>query len=87
MRNEAIIVGTPQGIRVWQLLAARSAIGLQGMGMKHSRMNVRKIWALHFGMKPTAKCPEVIARIEQELAALGHVVQTHAARTLKAGPL
>jgi len=69
------IVNTPDGIRFAQLLSVRGMIRLQAMGMRHSSgKNVRKIWALHYGMKPNAKAADVLARIEAELEELKRAV-------------
>lgn len=55
------------GVEVFQLLAAKSAIGLEKLGMKHSRGSVRKSWAIHLGLKQNAKHDVVIAAIEKKL--------------------
>lgn len=70
----SIIIDKPNGISLFQAMAARSAIKLQALGMKHSRMNVRKVWAIHLGLKPNAKCEVVIAALDkkiEEIKALG----------------
>lgn len=58
---------TGAGVEVFQLLAAKSAIKLESLGMKHSRGSVRKSWAIHLGLKQNAKHAEVIAAIEKKL--------------------
>jgi hypothetical protein len=55
------------GVQVFQLLAAKGAINLESKGIKHSRMNVRKTWAIHLGLKPNAKHDVVIAAIEKKI--------------------
>ncbi len=64
------IIDRPNGIALYQLLVAKSAIGLEMKGLKHSRGSIRKMYALHYGMKPRAKGEDVIARIEQEIKKL-----------------
>lgn len=61
------IVCTGDGVRVFQLLAAKSAIKLESLGMRHLRGSVRKAWAAHYGMPARAKHDQVIARIQQDL--------------------
>lgn len=58
---------TGAGVTVFQLLAAKSAIKLEKIGLKHSRGSVRKAWALHLGLKPRASHDDVIAAIEKKL--------------------
>lgn len=58
---------TGVGVTIFQLLAAKSAIGLEAKGLKHSRGSVRKTYALQFGMSPRAKHADVQARIQQEI--------------------
>ena len=66
--NQATTITGEDQIRAVQLLSARSALRLQmRTGLKHSKMNVRKAYAVHLGMKPNAKIEDVIARIEQEV--------------------
>lgn len=64
----SIIIDRPNGIDLFQLKVVRSALKLQALGMKHSRMNVRKVWAVHLGLKPNAKCEVVIAAIDKKIA-------------------
>lgn len=70
MSNEAVMVNTPAGIQMFQLLAVRGALRLEKLGMKHSRGSVRKMWAVHLGMKPTTKIDIVIAKVEEMIQAL-----------------
>lgn len=62
-----IAIDRPNGISLFQLITVKSALKLEKLGMKHSRGSVRKMWALHFGLKASAKIDEVIARVEQEI--------------------
>lgn len=62
------VINTPQGIRIYQLLAVKSAIKLEKLGMRHScGRSVRKMWAVQMGLKPTAKADEVITAIQAEI--------------------
>lgn len=65
-----IVASGPVGTRIFQLLAVKSALNLEKIGLRHSRGSVRKAWALHYGLKPSAKCDVVIAKIEAELKTL-----------------
>lgn len=53
-----------------QLAAAKQAIKLEQKGLKHSRLNVRRVWAIHLGLKPSAKHEVVIAEIEKRMEEL-----------------
>jgi hypothetical protein len=63
------IADTPDQIRLFQLISAKHAIGLEAKGMRHSRLRggARKLWAIHYCMNPRAKHADVIARIQEEI--------------------
>lgn len=66
--EQAVVVNTPDGIRFAQLLSVRGMIRLEKLGMKHScGRSVRKIWALHYGLKQNAKADLVLAKIQNDL--------------------
>lgn len=52
---------------VFQLIAAKHAIKLESLGMKHSRCSMRKAWANHLGMKQNASHAAVIAKLQSIL--------------------
>ena len=63
------VYDTPAKIRLFQLISAKHAIGLEAKGMRHSRFRcgVRGLWAKHYGMPPRSKAPAVIARIQEDI--------------------
>lgn len=66
--EQAVVINTPEGIRLYQLAAARGAIRLEKVGLKHSSgRSVRKHWALHLGLKANAKADVVLAKIQDEI--------------------
>lgn len=66
-----VIATGPVGTKIFQLLAVKSALKLESLGMKHSSgKSIRKMWALELGLKANAKYPEVIAKIEEKLLEL-----------------
>jgi hypothetical protein len=52
---------------LFSLLAAKSAIKLEKLGLKHSRGSVRQHWARHLGLNTRARPDQVIAAIEAEI--------------------
>lgn len=65
------MINTPEGINYARLAALRGAVRLESIGMRHSKVrSVRKMAALEMGLKPSAKCPEVIAALEAKMAAI-----------------
>lgn len=52
---------------LFSLLAAKSAIKLEKLGLKHSRGSVRQHWARHLGLSTRAKHDQVIAAIEAKI--------------------
>lgn len=65
-----VMIDRPNGIRVYQLLAVKSAIKLEIKGLKHSSGSVKASWARHYGLSPRAKPEAVLAKIEEELKSL-----------------
>lgn len=62
------MVFTGEGVTLYQLSAARSAIKLEKIGMKHSSgRSVRKHWALQLGLKANAKADEVIETLTKKI--------------------
>ena len=60
----AVITGARQ-IEAFRLTAARGAIRLEKLGMRHSSgKSMRKAWAVHLGLKPTATAEQVIEAID-----------------------
>lgn len=54
--------------RVYQLIAVKSALKLEKLGMRHSKLgSIRKPWALKLGLKANAKIDDVIAAVEKRL--------------------
>jgi hypothetical protein len=69
MNNEAQVFDTPSSIKYFQLAAARGAIRLERLGMRHSRgRSVKAMWARHLGMKRGATHAAVIAELERLMA-------------------
>ena len=66
------IADTPDKIRLFQLISAKHAIGLEAKGLRHSRFRcgVRGLWAKHYGMSPRSKPEAVIARLQEDINAL-----------------
>lgn len=62
-----IIIDRPNGISLFQLMAAMSAIKLEKLGLKHSRGSVRKHWALHCGLGANAKHDVVLAAMQKKV--------------------
>lgn len=59
---------TGKGIKFAQLAAAKAAIKLEKLGLRHSRIgSVRRLWAIHMGLRPTARHDQVIEQIEREM--------------------
>jgi hypothetical protein len=68
----ATIINTPEGIRYFQMAAAKGAIRLEKLGMRHSKIgSVKALWARHLGMSPRVKHDVVIAKLEQMMQELG----------------
>ena len=68
----ATIINTPEGIRYVQMAAAKGAIRLEKLGMRHSKIgSVKALWARHLGMSPRVKHDVVIAKLEQMMQELG----------------
>lgn len=63
-------VFTGSGVRAFQLIAVKSAIKLEQLGLRRSSGSVRLRWARHFGMPGRPSHAAVIARIDEELAKL-----------------
>lgn len=54
--------------QAFQLSAAKGAIKLEKLGMRHSSgKSARKAWAKHFGMPANSTHEQVIERIQEEL--------------------
>jgi len=64
-----VIADTPDKIRLFQLISAKHAIGLEAKGLRHSRFRqgVRGLWAKHYGMPPRSRPEAVIARIQADI--------------------
>jgi hypothetical protein len=64
----------PIETRIFQLLSAKHAIGLEAKGMRHSRLyrqgGVKGLWAKHYGLERKATAKQVIDRIEEEIQLL-----------------
>lgn len=71
------VYDTPDKIRLFQLISAKHAIGLEAKGMRHSRFRqgVRGLWAKHYGMPPKSHPEAVIARIQEEINELDRKIQ------------
>jgi hypothetical protein len=55
-------------IRYFQLAAAKGAIKLEAIGMRHSSgRSIRKMYAIELGLKPRAPAAEVISAIQTEM--------------------
>lgn len=62
------VYGDRPRFNLFQLLAARGAIKLESLGMKHSSgRSVRKHWAVAMGLKSNAKHADVLAAIQTRL--------------------
>jgi hypothetical protein len=69
--SEAVVFDGPVATRIYQLIAAKHAIKLEKLGMKHSSgKSVRKHYALLLGLKPNAKHNDVILAIEARILEL-----------------
>lgn len=51
-------------IALFQLMAVKSALHLESLGMKHRGGSLRKVWARHLGLKPSIKHADLIAHIQ-----------------------
>lgn len=58
-------VATGEAIPYVQLAAVKGALKLESLGMKMRGGSLRKRWAVHLGLKPSTKYPELIAHIEK----------------------
>ena len=68
--DKGFIAEGSEAVNLFQLIAVKSAIKLEALGMKHSSgRSVRKMWAVHLGLKPSAKADEVIAAIQSKIDA------------------
>lgn len=66
--DNGFIADNPDSIEYFQLSAAKAAIKLESVGLKHSSGKcVRKMWALHFGLSARAKHDEVTSCIKQRM--------------------
>ena len=67
-----IVANTPEAIAVVQLISVKAALKLEAKGLRMTRtstLKLRKPWALKLGLKANASYDEVIAAIEERLAA------------------
>ena len=71
------IMVTGDDIAIFQLLAVKGALRLESLGMKSRGGSIRKGWALHLGLKPSAKHAEVIAEIERRVQAAKNPTTTN----------
>lgn len=77
------VINTPKGIRIYQLLVAKSAIKLEKAGMRHSRIrSVRAMYARHLGLKRNATHDDVVAAIQGEVDRLHAMTDEQYALTL-----
>lgn len=65
--NNGHIAEGAEAVSMFQLIAVKSAIKLEMLGMTHSGGSVRKRWAIHLGLKPTTKGDAVIAVIQAKI--------------------
>lgn len=64
------VICTGNGVTLFQLLAVKSAIKLESVGLKHSGGSVRKRWAAQLGLKPRAPHADFITALEKKIAEL-----------------
>jgi hypothetical protein len=62
-----IIADTPNKIEYFNLSRAKSAIKLESVGLKSRGGSVRKMYAIHFGLKPSASHEIVIQKIQEKM--------------------
>ena len=66
--DNGMIAEGREAVNLFQLIAVKSAIKLESLGMRHSSgKSVRKMWAVQMGLKPTAKAEVVIAAIQAKI--------------------
>lgn len=66
-----MMLSTPIQIKHYRLLALKSALKMESIGLRHSRLgSLRKPTAIEMGLKPNAKIPEVIAALEVKIKEL-----------------
>jgi hypothetical protein len=62
---------TGDGIKFAQLAAAKGAIKLERLGLKHSSgRSMRRAWALHLGLKHNTPHGAVIEELERRMRAI-----------------
>lgn len=62
-----IVIDKPNGISLFNIKTAMSAIRLEAMGMKHSSgRSVRKHWAEQLGLGARAKADVVLAEMQKK---------------------
>jgi hypothetical protein len=68
-----MVADTPSKIRMFQLISAKHAIGLEAKGLRHSRLGrngLKRLWAKHYGLPPRTKHIVIITKIQEEIEAL-----------------
>jgi hypothetical protein len=85
--DEPVIINTPEGIKYVQMAAAKGAIRLEKLGMRHSKIgSVKNAWAKHLGMRPRATHDEVIAELEKRMQKIkDNLSETKISKAVKAG--
>lgn len=66
----SIIFDTPNGILAFHLIAAKHAIRLEELGMKHRKGSARKHWAILLGLPERAPHAEVVDAIQARIDAI-----------------
>lgn len=67
----ALVVDSSQ-VPIAAMIAAKHAIALEQLGMKHSRICVRKRWAITLGLGEHAKHQDVIQELNRRIHAATH---------------